>query len=476
MATKDVDLFGTWRCRAYQDNLWRALNNGCKRAVSVWHRRAGKDDIALRWAALSMIRRQATYWHLLPLKDQARTAIWSAINPHTGIRRIDESFPEALFEKRETDMMIRYRYGTSTWQVKGSDNYGAGIGSPPAGIVFSEYSRANPDAWAYLRPILRENDGWAMFISTPFGHNHFERMYRYALANPNEWYADLLTYKDTGVMTELAISQELRELTAERGSAQEAQAIVDQEYSCSFDSAIPGAIYGPLLTEMERAQPPRITTLPHDPNFQVKVCSDLGASVGNDMALWWYQEVGREIRFIDCDSEVGVGIDWFADKMAQRARDRRFVYAPIPVVLPHDAAHPQAANEGGRSFADKLKLNYGYANVVNTVTPDLAWSINQVKAFMRTCVIDAEHCARGLDALRGYHRRWDADKRCYSPKPVHDWTSNFADAFRTAAEAKQTPMTRVANGGQRYAPDVDSRRPRRTPGVAVDYADPLARD
>ena len=104
---KDVSLFGGWKCRPRQDRLWNYLNNGGKRAVAVWHRRYGKDDVALRWAALSMLRRPASYWHLLPMKDQARTAIWEAINPHTGIRRIDEAFPNELFEKRETDMLIK---------------------------------------------------------------------------------------------------------------------------------------------------------------------------------------------------------------------------------------------------------------------------------------------------------------------------------------------------------------------------------
>ena len=153
--------------------------------------------------------------HMLPMKDQARTAIWTAINPHTGIRRIDEAFPDALFVKRETDMMITCKANASTWQIKG-DNFGAGIGSPPYGLVFSEYSRANPNAWAYLRPILKENGGWAMFISTAFGHNHFEKLLNYAQQPDNDWFGELLTVDDTGILSPADVAQELRELTAER--------------------------------------------------------------------------------------------------------------------------------------------------------------------------------------------------------------------------------------------------------------------
>jgi phage terminase large subunit len=78
---------------------------------------------------------------------------------------------------RETDMLIRFKNG-STWQVVGSDNYNSLVGSPPVGVIFSEWSLAKPDAWTYLRPILAENGGWAVFIWTPRGRNHATRAFR----------------------------------------------------------------------------------------------------------------------------------------------------------------------------------------------------------------------------------------------------------------------------------------------------------
>lgn len=416
-----------------------------------------------------------SYWHMLPLKDQARTAIWTMMNKHTGRRRIDEAFPDKLFDKRDTDMMITCKKTGSTWQVKGSDNYEAAIGSSVAGIVFSEYGRADPNAWTYLRPILKENDGWAIFISTPYGHNHLEGMYRNAISEQGKkdgWFGQVLTYKDTGVLSENDIARELREQAAERGSIEEAQAFVDQEYSCSFDAAIPGAIYARLIAEMERDDPPRIGPVPHDPNFQVEVWTDLGCTEGNDMALIWSQKVGRENRIIDCDSAIGVGIDWMAEKLNERARKRNFVYATPTVILPHDAGHPQVSNENAASYAQKLRSNYGYTNKVNPVTNSIAWSIDQTKHFLRTCVIDTVHCQPLLTALRHYHRKWDPQRRTYTDKPVHDWSSNYNDALRTGSEAKPnwksgqsiratlpyaSPLDRyrLPHGGGRLAHDVD---------------------
>ena len=62
---------------------------------------------------------------MLPEKEQARKALWDAVNPHTGRRRIDEVFPLELKSTRESDMMIRFING-STWQIVGSDNYDLG--------------------------------------------------------------------------------------------------------------------------------------------------------------------------------------------------------------------------------------------------------------------------------------------------------------------------------------------------------------
>jgi hypothetical protein len=158
-----------WGPRAYQMNVWRYLEGGGKRAICIWHRRAGKDDVCLHWAASSMIDKPATYWHMLPAYSQGRKAIWTAVNPHTGKRRIDEAFPHELrANTNEQEMFIRLKNG-ATWQVLGSDRYDAAVGSPPYGITFSEWALSNPASWAYLAPIVIENGGWALFITTARG-------------------------------------------------------------------------------------------------------------------------------------------------------------------------------------------------------------------------------------------------------------------------------------------------------------------
>ena len=204
----------------------------------MWHRRSGKDDLALHWAACAAFRRTATYWHLLPEAAQARKAIWDAIDPHTGIRRIDQAFPKELRETtRDQDMLIRFRNG-STWQVLGSDNYDSLVGSPPAGVVFSEWALAKPEARSFLRPILAENDGWQLYVTTPRGPNHAKISYESACADPNA-YAERLTARDTDVFTAAQLDRELAAYQADVGE-ERGRALFEQEYLCSFEAILTG--------------------------------------------------------------------------------------------------------------------------------------------------------------------------------------------------------------------------------------------
>lgn len=181
--------------REYQYPLWDYMAGGGKRAVCVWHRRAGKDLLCANWAAYDAARSPGNYWHMFPLSIQGRTALWNKVD--NGRRVVDQIFPSwYVAGKNDQAMTIKLTTG-STWQILGSDNYENSIGANPRGIVFSEWSLTNPQAWEYMRPILRENGGWAIFIFTPRWLNHGWDMYKLAQQQP-DWFCQLLTVRDTG--------------------------------------------------------------------------------------------------------------------------------------------------------------------------------------------------------------------------------------------------------------------------------------
>jgi hypothetical protein len=171
---------GGWKPRKYQENLWRALEGGCKRAIAIWNRRG--------------------------------------IVISRAITRIDEVFPSALrATTNEQEMFLRLKNG-STFSVIGSDQFDALVGAPPLGIVFSEWARAVPDAFGYLAPILVENNGFAVFLTTPLGANHCKAMYEMACKDPT-WFAELQTVADTGSISLEAVEQQRKEYVALYGDA-----------------------------------------------------------------------------------------------------------------------------------------------------------------------------------------------------------------------------------------------------------------
>jgi phage terminase large subunit len=425
----EIVLPNQWRPRDYQRRLWNYLEGGGKRAVSVWHRRAGKDDVCLHWTACAAMQRAGIYWHMLPEASQARKAVWDAINPHTGRRRIDEAFPHSIRAgQRDEDMRIKLLNG-SLWQVVGSDNFNSLVGAPPTGLVFSEYALTNPAAWDYLRPILAENGGWCIFMTTPRGRNHAWKLYDLARSRA-DWFAELLTVEDT-----TAIAPEI--VADERASGM-SEDMVAQEYYCSFDAALPGAYYGKLLQNAETEG--RIGRIPWAPDASVHTAWDLG--IGDSTAIWFCQQVAHETRVVDYYENFGVGLDHYAKIL----REKPYAYGDH--ILPHDAQVADLST--GRSRLQTL-ASLGVNGRVLPREPNIEDGINAVRNLLPRCWFDADKCARGLDALRQYRCDYDAERKIYSARPRHDWTSHAADAFRYLArglpEGAASPAWR-----HRYAP------------------------
>src|SRR6185369_4425589 len=293
-----------WVPRDYQRGLWEYLEGGGLRADVAAHRRWGKDDVALHWAAVAAHQRVGNFWHMLPEASQGKKAIWNAVNPHTGRRRIDEAFPPELRRAtRNDEMFIEFKNG-STWQVIGSDNYNSLVGSPPLGVVFSEWALARPEAWTYIRPILAENGGWAVFIWTPRGRNHATMAFEARARDKQGWFAVRSPVTKTDVFSAEQLRREKQELINESGSIEEGTAKYEQEYEVNFDSAAPGSYFATLINDAEKAG--RISKVPYDPSLQVWTSWDLG--IDDYTSIWFFQQVGREVRAIHYFSASRAGL------------------------------------------------------------------------------------------------------------------------------------------------------------------------
>jgi phage terminase large subunit len=381
----------------------------------AWHRRAGKDDVSLHWTAIAAMKRVGTYWHMLPEASQARKAIWDAINPHTGKRRIDEAFPRGMREAtRETDMLIRFKNG-STWQVVGSDNFNSLVGSPPVGVIFSEWSLAKPDAWTYLRPILAENGGWAVFIWTPRGRNHATRSFEARERDP-EWFTERLPATRTGVFTPAQLAKERAELISSR--ARRTRATPSSAKSTWWTST-PRC---PARTTARRSPRPRKRggsgSFPYDPALPVQTAWDIG--VDDYTAIWFLQENGRQVRAIDYYETSGEGPETIVPILEAKG------YRYSQHHLPHDVMVREWGHGAKTRYQTLLEL--GIRPVRVGVAQDPAERINASRRLLPIVSFDSEACAVGLDRLRNYRKRWNPSLLAYTG-PLHDENSHGADAF-----------------------------------------------
>jgi len=419
-----IELPNNWKPRRYQFPLWNALQNeGKKRAIEIAHRRWGKDDVILHHTAIEAHKRVATYWHCLPEFEQARRAIWNAVNPHTGKRRIDEAFPEALrASKDEQQMFIRFKNG-STWQVIGSDRYNALVGAGVAGVTFSEWALCNPSAWGYIRPMVEENSGWACFITTPRGRNHAHAMYEMAKGSPERWFAELSSIYDTKALTQEQLDESLREYCALYGE-DIGRAQFEQEYECSFNAAILGAFYAREMAAVRREGRivPDLEAIEGRP---VHRAWDIG--VKDDTSIWWFQVVGTQIFVLDCYSASGVGLDHYADVVAKRAAENGW---PDGVdFVPHDAKVKEWGS--GKTRVETMR-EYGLNPRLCTNATKMD-GINAARQALARCVFHERTEDHGISALEQYRREWDDDKKTFKASEVHDWSSHPADAFRYLA-------------------------------------------
>ena len=400
--------------RDYQDPLLDALDGGYKRAVAVWHRRAGKDLCTMNYVAKSMYDRVGAYYYFFPTYKQGKKVIWNGMT-RDGVKFTD-AIPHGLRKRVDNGEMLIETENGSLFQVIGTDNIDSIVGANPVGCVFSEYPLQNPAAWDFIRPILAENNGWAIFIYTPRGKNHGYTLLQTAKAFPDIWYSEVLDVTKTKAIDKEVLEQEKREIVRKDGN----DALYQQEYMCSFDVPIQGAYYAKQL--MLADDEGRVGNVPYDHNTAVHTAWDLG--IDDAMAIWFFQIVGQEIHFIDYCESSGEGINYYIDYMK---REKDYIYGR------HFAPHDIKVRELGTGKSRyEVARSLGVDFEVGKMLP-IEDGIQAVRNILNRCWFDKVKCEKGLSAIRSYHKEWDEANQVFKNRPKHDWSSHGADALRTFA-------------------------------------------
>lgn len=414
-ASGTVEIPNGWDPRPYQLPAWRALQAGKKRGLMVWHRRAGKDSFGINWTACEALERTGVYWHMAPTQKQVRKIIWDNVDA-AGRRVIDQAWPEPLRKGTNGQEMKIELVNGSIWQCVGSDNYNSLVGANPVGVIFSEYSLADPAAWNYLRPILAENGGWALFLYTPRGRNHAYQLHQQVKDNP-DWFAQVLTADATGAITPEAIQ-------AERRAGMD-EDLIQQEFYCSYDAANPGAYYAAQIQAAYAEG--RVGRVPIAAGVPCETWWDLG--MDDATTIWVTQTVVREIRCVAYYEAQGEALAHYADWLHAWAAERKLRF--VRHGMPHDVEVRELGTGRSRKEVceDELRLT------PIDVAPRLPIydGIEAVRRILAQCWFDEEACARGLAALTEYTKSYDERQGVFQQRPLHNWASHGSDAFRTLA-------------------------------------------
>jgi hypothetical protein len=408
---REITLPYNFELRKYQLPIFEAFDKGFKRLILIHHRRAGKDKACWNLMIREAWQTVGNYYYLFPTYSQARKALWEG-RDKSGMRNIDH-IPRDLIEGKpnETEMKIKLKNG-SLIQLIGVEDADKIVGTNPKGMVFSEYSLQNPKAWELMRPILLENGGWAIFNFTPRGKNHGFKLYNMALQNSN-WFVSKLTIEDTNVLT-------VADMEEERKSGY-SEDMIQQEYYCSFISAIQGSIYWEQVNLAEKNG--HFTDVPYDPRLLVHTVWDLGKDDTN--CIGFYQSNGLSIRKIDYLQGNKKGLpDWI-----KIVKEKPYNYGKH--FAPHDievSDYSTAGNQSRKQIAEDLGIKF-------EVVPNLSIrdGIDAGRRFFSKLYVDKVKCADFIDAIPQYTREYDEENKIFKDTPLHDWTSHYADEHRYSA-------------------------------------------
>jgi len=402
------------------------MDGGYKRAVLIWHRRSGKDKTLVNFVAKKAMERVGSYYYFFPTYTQGNKILWTGMDKE-GFKFTDH-IPQSIRKRTDNGKMLIELLNGSIIQVVGTDNIDSVVGTNPIGCVFSEYALQDPRAWDFVRPILAENGGWAVFNYTPRGRNHGYDIYQIATQDPKKWFSQVLKAPETKAISEDVLREEREEIVKKDGN----DALYQQEYLCSFDAPIQGAYYATQLIKAYEEN--RITTVPYESSLPVDTYWDLG--VGDATPIWFIQTAGQEIRLIDYYETSGEGLAHYALELQKRG----YVYrtngnGQILATAPHDIeVRELGTGKSRRETAMALGIDFQIAPKLS-----IEDGIDAARNILGRCWFDKDKCGRGLDALKSYHKEYDEKNKVYKNRPHHDWSSHAADAFRYFAVSHRSP-------------------------------------
>jgi hypothetical protein len=337
--------------------------------------------------------------YIAPYYSQVKQIAWDYLK-HYGA--------PAIAKSSESELSVTLVHNKARIRLFGADNADAMRGVYNDGVILDEFGLMRPSVWPQVvLPTLADRKGWATFIGTPNGKNHFWDVVEHAKQHPAEWFYLELKASGTNLLSEYELSEQRRLMDEDEYA---------QEFECSFDAAIKGSIYGKEMRQAEEEG--RVSTKHiHQPGHPIHAVCDLGYT--DDTAFWFWQSKPDGYLLTYAYADNFKAMDEYIEKLLQ-----------IPnlgdVWLPHDAK--AASLQTGRSIVEQF-LNAG---IRPRIVPRMHVhdGIAAARKILPFCYFSLPGTMDGVEALKQYQRQFDEDLKAFRARPQHDWTSHYADAFR----------------------------------------------
>lgn len=311
---------------------------------------------------------------------------------------------------------IRTKSGRVSYKFAGLDRSLDSIKSKSR-ILLCWVDEAEPvtdEAWIKLIPTLREEDSelwvtWNPESKRSSTHKRFREGPKDERVKVVE-----INWKDNPWFPDVLQRTRLRDKVSRPDQ-------YDHIWEGGFSTVFEGAYYVRELIDAKDQG--RICKVPIDPLVPVHTAWDLG--IGDSTAIWFFQTVGPEVRVVDYYESTGQGLPHYASVLKAKG----YIYGDDWV--PHDAKVRELGT--GRTRIETLELLERKPRLVPSHT--LMDGINATRETLPKCWFDEERTDYGLDALRQYRSEYDEKAAVFDDKPLHDWTSHAADAFRYMAMA-----------------------------------------
>ncbi len=387
-------------------------------AILVAHRRAGKTVAAVNdliEKSSYNTRQNPRYGYIAPLYNQAKQIAWQYLKDYAAPFRPKIS---------ESGLFVELPHNGARITLYGADNPDAFRGLYFDGVVLDEFGNMRPSVWSeVLLPTLVDRRGWAVFMGTPNGPNHFRDMFELRRSNSG-WYVLLLPHWETGIIGPEDL-ESIRELMTDDEFA--------QEMECSFSASTRGAYFSKEIKLAEDSG--RINDTLEFDQSPLHFSLDLG--IRDDTSGWAWQErpdgYAMQLSFADNNQPISHYVNIINSACSTYGVPRGTIW------LPHDAR--ARSLQTGRSLVEQMVDLDCAPEIVPRM--DLVDGIAAARLIFRDVYFHSERCVDGIRALKSYHREFDEDKKAYADKPVHDWSSHYADAFRGFALVSERKTIRT---------------------------------